>query len=56
MLVYSQYVVVHDIWVFICIQVTAYPGETLHVAVSPYDEQNYLTSENFEIVEDNHNV
>ena len=39
-------------------QVTAYPGETMYVAVSPYDEQKYLTSENFQIVEDiyHHNV
>ena len=44
--------------VLYCIQVTAYPGEILHVDVSPYDEQNYLTSENFQIVEDtyDHNV
>ena len=29
----------------------AYPGETIQVGMSPYDEQDYLTSENFRILE-----
>lgn len=58
MLVYTQNVTYMYYTGIYCIQVTAYPGEILHVDVSPYDEQNYLTSENFQIVEDtyDHNV
>ena len=31
-------------------QTAAYPGELIEVDVSPYDEQSYLTSENFRML------
>ena len=47
--------IVYDLY-FLDIQITAYPGETMHIAVLPYDEQNYLTSQNFQIMDNDNNV
>ena len=32
-------------------KIAAYPGQKIQVGVAPYDEQHFLTSENFRILE-----
>ena len=32
-------------------KIAAYPGQKIQVGVAPYDEQYFLTSENFRILE-----